>query len=121
MKNKITIISLFFALASPVTSLATGSSSAVQSPKALTTVYTTAKDIAPSTFTVAAGQKVRLVVNPTDTGSGCMSAIKIPGLWEKPEPLVKGKKIIMEFTPKRPGTYKITCAMGVSRGVINVR
>lgn len=34
---------------------------------------------------------------------------------------IKGKKIIMEFTPQKPGTYKITCAMGVPRGVINVR
>lgn len=34
---------------------------------------------------------------------------------------IKGKKIIMEITPQKPGTYKITCAMGVPRGVINVR
>ena len=50
-----------------------------------------------------------------------MSEIMIPGLWDKPQPLVQGKKIVMEFTPKKPGAYNITCAMGVVRGVINVR
>jgi plastocyanin domain-containing protein len=117
MKNKITHLFLLFALAAPVTAFAVGSNES----KNVTTFYTKAKDIVPNNFSVEAGQKVRLEVNPSDTGSGCMSAIMVPGLWDKPEPLVKGKKIIMEFTPKKPGAYKITCAMGVQRGVINVR
>jgi uncharacterized protein len=121
MKNTKALLCLLFALATPINTRAAVNSSAVQTPKTVTTVYTTAKDIAPNSFTVETGQKVRFEVNPTDTGSGCMSAIMIPGLWDKPEPLVKGKKIVMEFTPKHPGTYKITCAMGVQRGVINVR
>ncbi len=83
--------------------------------------YTKSKDIAPSSFTVNAGEKVRLEINPIDTASGCMSDIMIPGLVEKPQPLVKGKKVVMEFTPQKPGTYKITCAMGVQRGVLHVR
>ncbi|MEI6638225.1 MAG: hypothetical protein FDX02_04520 [Chlorobium sp.] len=83
--------------------------------------YTRSKDIAPSSFTVKAGEKVRLEVNPTDTATGCMSDIMVPGLVDKPQPLIKGKKVVMEFTPQKPGAYKITCAMGVPRGVINVR
>ena len=82
--------------------------------------YTKANDISQKSFTVKTGEKVRLEVNPTETGAGCMSSIMVPGLWNKPEPLVKGKKIVMEFTPQKPGAYKITCAMGVPRGVINV-
>jgi len=83
--------------------------------------YTKSKDIAPNAINVRAGEKVRLEITPTDTASGCMSDIMVPGLWEKPQPLVKGKKVVMEFTPQKPGAYKITCAMGVQRGVINVR
>jgi sulfite exporter TauE/SafE/plastocyanin len=87
----------------------------------MTTIYTSAKDIVPSTFNIRAGQKVRFVIDTRDTGYGCMSTIMVPGLWDRPEPLVKGKPIVMEFTPQKPGSYRITCAMGVPRGVINVR
>ena len=89
--------------------------------KTVTIVYTDARDIAPNSFTINKGEKIRFEVNPSDTGSGCMSTIMVPGLWERPEPLIKGKKIVMEFTPARTGSYKITCAMGVPRGVIHVR
>ena len=83
--------------------------------------YTKAHDIAPNTFTVKTGKKVHIEINPTDTATGCMSEIMVPGLSDKPQPLVKGKKIVMEFTPQKSGAYKITCGMGVQRGVINVR
>ena len=89
--------------------------------KTFTVGYTKANDISQKSFTVKTGEKVRLEVIPTETGSGCMSSIMVPGLWNKPQPLVKGKKIIMEFTPQKTGAYKITCAMGLPRGVINVR
>jgi plastocyanin domain-containing protein len=107
----ITLISL----AAPATSFAIAGS------KTVTINYTKEHDIAPNTFTVRKGEKVHMEINPSDTATGCMSEIMIPGLWDKPQPLVKGKKIIMEFTPQKPGAYKITCAMGVVRGVINVR
>jgi len=87
----------------------------------ITTIYTSAKDISPSTFNVKAGQKIRLIVDSKDTDRGCMSTIMVPGLWDKPEPLVKGKAVVMEFLPKKAGAYTITCAMGVPRGVINVK
>ena len=83
--------------------------------------YTDKKDIAPQTFVVKKGEKVRMEVNPLDTAYGCMSTIMIPGLWEKPEPIIRGKRIVMEFMPRHPGRYRITCAMGVPRGVVDVR
>ncbi len=89
--------------------------------KTFTVLYSNAKNMAPNTFTVNTGERVRIEVNPLDTATGCMNTIMVPGLWDKPEPIIKGKKIVMEFTPKRPGSYKITCAMGVNRGVIVVK
>ncbi len=85
------------------------------------TVYTNAADISPSRFELHAGQPVRFIVEPRDTASGCMSTIMVQGLWNHPENLVGGKPVVMEFTPDKPGNYRITCAMGVDRGVINVR
>jgi len=83
--------------------------------------YTLADDIIPSEFTVKAGAPVRFEVNALDNGSGCMSTIMIPGLYNKPIYLAKGKQIVMEFTPKKAGTYPITCAMGVKRGILTVK
>ncbi|NTW83142.1 MAG: hypothetical protein HGB36_07220 [Chlorobiaceae bacterium] len=87
----------------------------------LTTVYSAAGDINPKSFTVKTGHKVHFQVNPKDTGSGCMSDIMIPGLWNKPELLVKGKPVVMDFVAQKPGIYKITCSMGVSRGEVIVK
>jgi plastocyanin domain-containing protein len=115
MKNITILFATLLSLAAPASSFA------AESAKTFTINYTKARDIAPNSFTVNKGEKVRLEVNPTDTGSGCMSEIMVPGLWDKPQPLVRGKKLIMEFTPQKAGAYKITCAMGVPRGVINVR
>ena len=109
------VATTLFSLAAPPFSF----SSAVA--KTFTVNYTKATDITPKAFTVKTGEKVRLEVNASETGSGCMSSIMVPGLWNQAQPLVKGKKIVMEFTPQKPGVYKITCAMGLSRGVINVR
>ena len=97
------------------------SSFAVAGAESFAVGYTKAHDISPNTFTVKKGEKVHIEINPTDTATGCMSEIKIPGLWEKPQPLLKGKKIVMDFTPQKSGAYNITCAMGVVRGVVNVR
>ncbi|MEI8185415.1 MAG: cupredoxin domain-containing protein [Chlorobiaceae bacterium] len=91
------------------------------SVKTFTILYSNSKKIAPNTFTVKTGERVRLEVQPLDTATGCMNTIMVPGLWDKPEPIIKGKKIVMEFTPLHPGSYKITCAMGVNQGVINVK
>jgi heme/copper-type cytochrome/quinol oxidase subunit 2 len=131
MKNiTLTIIALF-ALATPSASFAADQSSPGKAGKSVasqnsgvktfTVLYSNAKNMAPNNFTLKAGERVRIEVNPLDTATGCMNTIMVPGLWDKPEPIIKGKKIVMEFTPQRPGSYKITCAMGVNRGVIVVK
>lgn len=82
--------------------------------------YSLRQDILPNSFIVKAGNKVRFEVESLDTGIGCMSTIMIPGLYNKPIDLVKGKLIVMEFVAKAKGTYPITCAMGVRRGELIV-
>ena len=86
----------------------------------LKTVYTSDADISPYEFTVKAGKPVRMEVDVKDEGSGCMSTIYIPELTDNPQFLEKGKTLIFEFTPNKPGKYPITCAMGVPRGTITV-
>lgn len=83
-------------------------------------VYTNSGDIKPNSFTVKQGQPVRFEVDVKETGYGCMNTIIVMGLYNKPQRLVAGSKIIMEFTPTKVGEYNIACAMGVPRGIINV-
>lgn len=87
----------------------------------ITTDYTYAEDIQPNTFSVQRGKPVRFEVRAKENGYGCMSTIMIPGLFETPQLLKKGKTIVMKFIPTTPGTYDITCAMGVPRGVLQVQ
>ena len=89
-------------------------------PITLNTTFKLDSDIVPSTFTVKAGQKATLVVDVKEDGEGCMSTIMIPGLYDTPIFLKGGKKLELSFTAKRPGTYQITCAMGIPRGTIKV-
>lgn len=77
--------------------------------------------LANAQFELRAGEQVRFIVDPKDNGSGCMNAIMIPGLWNQPQYLSKGKPIVMQFTPRKRGTYQITCAMGMPWGVITVK
>jgi len=84
-------------------------------------IYSEARDIIPSSFTVSVGQPVRFEIEVQDNGYGCMSTIMIPGLWNKPIRLIKNQTIVMEFTPSQIGPYQITCAMGVPRGTIYVK
>lgn len=86
-----------------------------------TTYVSLETDIVPNNFTVKAGAPVRFEVTVEEDGVGCMSTIMVPGLYNTPILLEKGKPIVMEFTPKKPGTYKIACAMGVPRGTITVK
>ncbi len=83
------------------------------------TTYTNINDIQPNKFSVKAGIPVRMEVEAQDDGAGCMGSIMVPG-FTSPEILTKGKTVVFNFTPSRPGQYEITCAMGVPRGVINV-
>jgi sulfite exporter TauE/SafE len=86
----------------------------------LNTTYRLNGDISPSTFTAKVGQKTTLLVDVQDNGQGCMSTIMIPGLYETPLYLSKGKKLALTFTPTSAGNYHITCAMGIGRGTLTV-
>ena len=82
--------------------------------------YTRKADLSPNQFTVRANQPVRFEIDAKDNGSGCMGSITVPGLTEDVQNFRRGQKITFEFTPKKAGSYPITCAMGVPRGNIVV-
>ncbi|MDO8512592.1 MAG: sulfite exporter TauE/SafE family protein [bacterium] len=84
-----------------------------------TTFLSPQEDIYPNQFTVTAGKPVQFDVDVKADGQGCMSTIMIPGLVDSPTFLEKGKTVRFNFTPEK-GSYQITCAMGVPRGVIVV-
>jgi len=98
-----------------------GQTQVSNSAQVIKTSYTLNGDIQPNTFTVRAGKTVSFEVDVKENGQGCMSTIMVPGLYNTPELLDKGRKIVMEFTPVKAGEYKITCAMGVPRGIIKVQ
>jgi uncharacterized protein len=101
-----------------------GSNSKIETPaqnvQIIKAVYTESADIQPNSFEVKSGQPVRFEVEVRDNGYGCMSTIMIPGLWESPLALKKGQTLVMEFIPSHTGSYSITCAMGVPRGLLKV-
>lgn len=74
-------------------------------------------DMRPNTFNVEVGKPYILRVNATEDGFGCMSTIMIPGIYKTPLLITKGI-IEVPFTISKPGTYKITCAMGIPRGIL---
>lgn len=86
----------------------------------LKAVYTVADDIKPNKFTVKQGNPVRLDIEAKEDGFGCMGSIMIPGLDERDQGFEKGKITTLAFTPTKPGSYTITCAMGVPKGTIIV-
>lgn len=83
-------------------------------------IYSVLEDVKPTKFTVKAGSPVRFDVEAKDDGKGCMGSIMIPGLDNTPQVFEKGKITTLAFTPTKPGSYTITCAMGVPRGTIIV-
>lgn len=83
----------------------------------LTTSFTVAGDITPSTFNVEVGKQYILEVDAKENGQGCMSTIMIPGIYKTPQ-LIKKGKLQLPFKIDKPGTYQITCAMGIPRGTI---
>jgi len=77
--------------------------------------------LSPYQITVKKGQKVRLEIEALVNEYGCMSTILLPGMFEKPQTLTKGKTLVMEFTPLKTGVYQFACAMGVPhKGEVNV-
>lgn len=93
----------------------------VTADNVLKTIYTNKRDIQPNTFTAKVGQTTRLEIEAQDNGYGCMGSVAIRGLSDQVEFLEKGKTIAFNFTPDKPGDYRITCAMGVPRGLIRVQ
>ena len=86
----------------------------------LKTVFTpgqSTQDILPNTFTVETGKSYVLSVEAKGDGRGCMSTIMIPGVYNTPMLITKGM-ITLPFKIDKPGTYNITCAMGIVRGSI---
>lgn len=82
--------------------------------------YAASTDMSPRSFSVKAGQPVRLEVLAKDDGVGCMGSIAVPRLSKQVDVFKKGETSIFEFTPKTKGQYQITCAMGIPHGTINV-
>ena len=82
--------------------------------------YAVASGMIPKEFTVKAGQSYVLEVDPLEDGVGCMSTVLIPRLNNDIQYLEKGKLVSLPFKADNPGTYKITCAMGVPHATLNV-
>lgn len=86
----------------------------------LQATFTNKDDVVPNTFKVKANQPVRLEILAKEDGAGCMSSVMIPRLVNQPQLFTKNETIKLEFTPTSPGSYPITCAMGVKRGTLEV-
>ena len=77
-------------------------------------------DISPTVFRVNVNKPVRFEINASEDGSGCMSSIMIPGMYNEYKFIKKGLNVL-NFTPTKVGSYPITCAMGVKRGALIVQ
>ncbi len=77
-------------------------------------------DISPTVFRVNVNKPVRFEINASEDGSGCMSSIMIPGMYNEYKFIKKGLNVL-NFTPTKVGSYPITCAMGVKRGTLIVQ
>jgi len=92
----------------------------LNSEQLIKTQYTLSEDIVPNRFVVKKGIPVRFEIDVKENGQGCMSSIMVPDLYNDPQYLEGGTKIVMTFTPDEEGDYDITCAMGMPRGIITV-
>jgi sulfite exporter TauE/SafE/copper chaperone CopZ len=82
--------------------------------------YAVASGMIPKEFTIKANQSYLLEVEALEDGVGCMSTVLIPRLNNNVKYLVKGETLSLPFKVEGPGTYKITCAMGVPHATIKV-
>lgn len=76
--------------------------------------------LTPDKLTVKAGKPVRLEVYAEEDGVGCMGSVMIPGLVNQPQFYKKGEVAVFQFTPKKAGKYRVTCAMGLQSAEIIV-
>lgn len=110
-----------FGIAAKLTSIGSPAPTATSGAVRIIRTASSGGTLATSRFDIRQGEKVRFIIDAKDNGAGCMNAIMVPGLWNRAEYLVKGKPVVLEFTPSKPGAYQITCAMGMPWGVINVK
>lgn len=82
--------------------------------------YAVASGMMPKIFTIQANTSYVLEVEALEDGVGCMSTVMIPRFNNTIEYLTKGKTNVLPFKTGSPGTYKITCAMGVPHATLNV-
>ena len=71
----------------------------------------------PDILTVKAGIPVRWEIDGVNV-AGCISYLQSSKLGIGIQ-LKQGPNVV-EFTPKKPGTYSFSCSMGMFRGTINV-
>lgn len=71
----------------------------------------------PDVLTVKAGVPVRWEIDGVNV-AGCISYLQSPKLGIGIQ-LKQGPNVV-EFTPKKPGSYGFSCSMGMFRGTINV-
>jgi hypothetical protein len=83
--------------------------------------YDTSAILTPKEFTVNVGKPVRFEILAKEDGEGCMGSVIIPGLENEPQFFQKDQTVTFEFTPQRTGKFRITCAMGLQAGIINVK
>lgn len=93
---------------------------AVPSDFVLKAKYAVASGMMPKEFTIQANRSYVLEVEALEDGVGCMSTVLIPGLNSQIQYLQKGKTNLLPFRVGGPGTYRVTCAMGVPHATIKV-
>ena len=72
----------------------------------------------PGILNVKVGQPVELTFDTKNRG--CATSIVFEGLDIKKD-LTNGKKTVVKFTPKKPGTYTYACPMKMLKGTIVVK
>lgn len=110
--------STIFPSSSPILTLIQSSTSTVQLLKA---TYGPPDGFLPYQFTVKSGVPARLEVTATEDGIGCMGSLMVPDFSTQVEFFEKGKTSIIDFIPTTPGTYYITCGMGIPHATIFVK
>ena len=71
----------------------------------------------PAVITVQSGKPVRLIGDLARL-QGCFRSVRIPDLGVSK--FMQEGDNVLEFTPKTPGMYRITCAMGMGNGKLIV-
>jgi len=72
----------------------------------------------PDVLVVKAGQPVRLNFTRQETAS-CSEMVLFPD-FNKSVKLPPGERVVIEFTPEKPGEYGFQCQMGMLRGKLIV-